>query len=40
LPSFDVQSSGGDHPKPDEREGQTDEIDPETASDEHAHEPE
>ncbi len=40
LPSLDVQPSGGDHPKPDEREGQADEIDPKTASDEHAGEPE
>jgi len=39
LLSFDVLASGDDHPKPDEREGQTDEIDPETASDEHADEP-
>jgi hypothetical protein len=36
LPLFDVQASGGDHPKHDEPEGRTDKIDPKAATYEHA----
>ena len=39
LPSLDVAPRRGDHPQPDETEGQADEIDPKAAAKEHANEP-
>src|SRR6266540_6767346 len=39
LPSFDVAPRRGDHPQPNETEGQADEINPEAAAQEHPSEP-
>src|SRR6266508_4731192 len=39
LPSLDIAPRRGDHPQPDETEGQADEIDPKAAAQEHANEP-
>src|SRR6266511_5625011 len=39
LPSLDIAPRPGDHPQPNETQGQADEIDPKAAAQEHANEP-